>query len=240
MKPPLYIGTAGWSIASRYRDEFPPDGSHLERYAERLTAVEINSSFYKPHRLETWQRWAASTPTGFRFSVKLPKAISHEAGLSGCDARLDRFMAEIAGLGDRLGILLVQLPPKLVRDAEIFETFVADLRARSGVTVVLEPRHRSWFTAEADAQMSDLRIARVAADPAKIPGADEPGGWRGLAYYRWHGAPRIYYSDYDAAALQALRRRLTDLRSQDVPTWCIFDNTASGAALGNALALGGR
>ena len=240
MKPPLRIGTAGWSIASRYRDEFPSDGSHLERYAERLNAVEINSSFYKPHKVETWQRWAASTPTGFRFAVKLPKSISHEAGLSGCDAQLDRFMAEVAGLSDRFGVLLIQLPPKFEWDAEAFEGFMAELRSRSDVPVALEPRHASWFTAEADAQLTDLRIARVAADPAKIPGADEPGGWRGLAYYRWHGAPRMYYSDYDAAALQTLHAQLAEQRRRGIPTWCIFDNTAASAALGNALALAGR
>jgi uncharacterized protein YecE (DUF72 family) len=240
MKESLRIGTAGWSITSRYRDDFPSDGSHLERYARRLDAVEINSSFYKPHQFKTWQRWAASTPAGFRFAVKLPKAISHEALLVGCNTLLDRFMAEVAGLGDRLGVLLVQLPPKFEWDAEIFDAFVAELRTRSDVPVALEPRHASWFTAEVDVQLTDLRIARVAADPAKIPGAGEPGGWRGLAYYRWHGAPRMYYSDYDAAALQALRARLGTQRRQGIPTWCIFDNTAAGAALGNALTLVGR
>lgn len=240
MKESLRIGTAGWSIASRYRDDFPSDGSHIERYARRLDAVEINSSFYKPHQFKTWQRWAASTPAGFRFSVKLPKAISHEALLVGCSTLLDRFMAEVAGLGDRLGVLLVQLPPKFEWDAAVFEAFMAELRARSDVSVALEPRHTSWFTAEADAQLSDLRVARVAADPAKIPGAGEPGGWRGLAYYRWHGAPRMYYSDYDAAALQALHARLGTQRRQGIPTWCIFDNTAASAALGNALTLVGR
>jgi uncharacterized protein YecE (DUF72 family) len=239
MQSPPRIGTAGWSIASRYRDEFPPDGSHLERYARRLTAVEINSSFYKPHQLKTWQRWAASTPAGFRFAVKLPKAISHEARLVGCDALLDRFIAEVTGLGDRLGVLLLQMPPKFAWDAGVFNAFVTALRTRSDAPVALEPRHASWFTAEADAQLIELCVTRVAADPARVPGAGEPGGWRGLSYYRWHGAPRMYYSDYDTAALQALREQLDAQRRQGIPTWCIFDNTAASAALGNALALAG-
>ena len=237
MEPPHRIGTAGWSIASDYRDQLPRDGTHLERYARQLDAVEINSSFYKPHQLKTWQRWAASTPAGFRFSVKLPKAISHEARLVGCDDLLDRFLAEISGLGDRLGVLLIQLPPKFEWDAGLFEAFMAALRARSDVTVALEPRHASWFTAEADARLIDLRVARVAADPARVPGAGEPGGWRGLSYYRWHGAPRMYYSAYDTAALQALGGRLDAERRRGIPIWCIFDNTAASAALGNALAL---
>jgi uncharacterized protein YecE (DUF72 family) len=83
----------------------------------------------------------------------------------------------------------------------------------------------------------ERRIARVAADPARLPGAENPGGWNGLTYYRWHGSPRIYFSDYDAAALASLKRRLDANSTGGVPAWCIFDNTASGAALGNALAL---
>ena len=240
MKEPLRIGTAGWSIDARYRDQLPGDGSHLERYARRLHAVEINSSFYKPHQLKTWQRWADSTPVDFRFSVKLPKAITHEARLVGCEALLDRFSAEVTGLGDRLGVLLMQLPPKFEHDGEVFDMFIAELRARVDAPVALEPRHASWFAAEVDAQLCDLQIARVAADPAKVPGAGEPGGWPGLVYYRWHGAPRVYYSDYDEAALQALEERLAAKSQRDVPTWCIFDNTASGAALGNALTLAPR
>lgn len=239
MQSPPRIATAGWSIASRYRDEFPPYGSHLERYARRLTAVEINSSFYKPHQLKTWQRWAQSTPASFRFAVKLPKAISHEAHLVECDALLDRFIAEVSGLGEKLGVLLLQLPPKFARDAGVFNAFATALRTRSDAPVALEPRHASWFTAEADAQLIELCVARVAADPARVPGAGEPGGWRGLSYYRWHGAPRMYYSDYDTAALEALREQLDAQRRQGIPTWCIFDNTAASAALGNALALAG-
>ncbi len=237
MSKSLRVGTAGWSIASRYRDEFPEDGSHLERYARRLDAVEINSSFYKPHQLKTWQRWAESTPRYFRFAVKFPKTITHEARLVGCDALLDRFIAEVAGLGDRLGVLLMQLPPTLAYDAGVFDAFIAGLRDRSNVPAALEPRHASWFVSDVDARLRKQRIARVAADPAKVAGAGEPAGWRGLAYFRWHGAPRMYYSDYDDAALQTLRQRIEAQRRHDVPTWCIFDNTAAGAALGNALAL---
>jgi uncharacterized protein YecE (DUF72 family) len=83
----------------------------------------------------------------------------------------------------------------------------------------------------------ERNIARVAADPAPVAGAGEPAGWHGLAYYRWHGSPRIYYSDYDAAALAAQKQRLEGERMRDVSVWCVFDNTAAGAALGNALQL---
>jgi uncharacterized protein YecE (DUF72 family) len=91
-----------------------------------------------------------------------------------------------------------------------------------------------------DAWLAERRIARVAADPAPVTGAGAPGGWNGLAYCRWHGSPRIYYSDYDAAALTALAARLDADAAHGAEVWCIFDNTAEGAALGNALSLAGR
>jgi uncharacterized protein YecE (DUF72 family) len=237
---PLWVGTAGWSVPSRYAAEMPPGDSHLARYARRLDAAEINSSFHRPHQRKTYERWAQSTPAGFRFSVKLPKSISHEQGLAGCGALLDRFMAEVAGLGDKLGVLLLQLPPKFAFEKRVAGRFLRDLGRRIDVPIACEPRHASWFTPEVGDWLARNRIARVAADPAPVPGAGEPAGWNGLAYYRWHGSPRIYYSDYDAAALAALGKRLEAQRQHGVPVWCMFDNTASGAALGNALAMTAR
>jgi len=234
---PLRIGTAGWTVPSRYAAVMPLGGSHLERYAQRLNAVEINSSFYRPHQRKTYERWARSTPAGFSFSVKMPKAITHEARLIDCDAMLDRFVAEATGLGDKLGVLLVQLPPSFSFDKQVAGRFFRALRTRTDIPPVLEPRHRSWFKPDVTSWLADSGIARVAADPAPVDEAGEPGGWAGLAYYRWHGSPRIYFSDYDAAALASLKRKLDENCRGGVPTWCIFDNTASGAALGNALAL---
>jgi len=229
----LRIGTAGWTVPAPYADVMPRGGSHLERYARRLDAVEINSSFYRPHQRKTYERW----PTDFRFSVKMPKAVTHEARLADCDALLDRFVAEVTGLGGKLGVLLVQLPPSFGFDRPLADRFVRALRRRLDAPVALEPRHRSWFTSEVAAWLADLGIARVAADPAPVAEAGRPGGWGGLAYYRWHGSPRIYYSDYDAGALASLKSTLDESCRRGVPTWCIFDNTALGAALGNALAL---
>jgi uncharacterized protein YecE (DUF72 family) len=237
---PLWIGTAGWSVPSHYAAQVPAGGSHLERYARRLNAVEINSSFYRPHQRKTYQRWAASVPAGFRFAVKVPKAMTHEQRLDDCGALLDRFVAEVAGLGGKLGVLLVQLPPKLSFEKRVADRFFRDLRHRSDAPVACEPRHASWFTPEINDWLAERRVARVAADPAPVTGAAEPGGWNGLTYYRWHGSPRIYYSDYDDAALEALGKRLDVQRQRGVPAWCILDNTASGAALGNALTLAAR
>lgn len=238
-EPPTHIGTAGWSVPSRYAERFPAGGSHLERYARRLNAVEINTSFYRPHRRATYERWAASVPAAFRFSVKLPRSMTHEQRLTDCGDLLDRFAGEVEGLGPKLGVLLVQLPPSLAFEAEVVEEFFSALRRRIDAPAACEPRHASWFGPEAEGLLQRLRVARVAADPVRAPGAGEPGGWDGLVYHRLHGSPRIYYSDYDEAALAGMRRRLQRHRAASVPAWCIFDNTAAFAALGNALAVAG-
>lgn len=232
----ICTGTAAWALPRQVRDLFPPGASNLERYAARFDAVEINSSFYRPHRPATYARWAASVPDDFRFSVKLPRAISHEARLRDCAASVSRFAGEIAALGVKRGPVLVQLPPRLAFDAAVAEDFFALATEAIGGPIVCEPRHPSWFAPEADALLLRHRVARVAADPAPVRWAAEPGGWPGLAYFRLHGSPRIYWSDYDAAALDRWRG---PAEATGVETWVIFDNTASGAATGNALAFAG-
>ncbi|HKV11875.1 MAG TPA: DUF72 domain-containing protein, partial [Thermoanaerobaculia bacterium] len=178
----------------------------------------------------------ASVPPSFRFSVKVPKAITHGLRLQEAEGLLDSFLAEASHLGDKLGCLLVQLPPSLQLEMAVVERFFAALRSRSSVAVVCEPRHPSWFTPEADELLERLGVSRVAADPALVPAAAEPGGWPGLAYYRLHGSPRIYYSEYSGEFLDVLASRLREDSAQR-PVWCIFDNTTLGAATDNALAL---
>lgn len=234
---PLRIGCAGWGLPREEREHFAEAGSLLERYASRFDAVEINSSFHRPHRSATYVRWSASVPASFRFSVKLPKTITHGSRLQGTGALLDAFLAESGGLGDKLGCLLVQLPPSLSFEAEVAAGFFADLRSRFSGPVACEPRHASWFTPEVDEFLGERKVARVAADPACVPEAAEPGGWRGLSYFRLHGSPRMYYSAYSEEYLDTLARRIQEDAAGGRTVWCIFDNTTLGAATGNALAL---
>ncbi|MEF2071336.1 DUF72 domain-containing protein [Consotaella aegiceratis] len=234
---PLRIGTAGWTVPKVHQAVFPTDGSHLERYAARFSAVEINSSFYRPHRPSTYERWAASVPDGFRFAVKMPKAVTHERRLEHAGELAARFLDEVSALGDRLGPLLVQLPPSLAFTSGLAIRFLSDLRRSFAGPVVCEPRHASWFTPEVDRLLVDLKIARVAAHPAPAAGADAPGGWRGLAYWRMHGSPKMYYSAYSADALDRLAAKLQAEAAAGCEVWCILDNTAAFAATGDALNL---
>ena len=234
------IGCAGWAIPKAHKSEFPADGSHLQRYAARFSAVEINSSFYRPHRPATWSRWAESVPDDFRFSAKVPKTITHKQRLANTAALLDTFLGEVTCLGEKLACLLVQLPPSLVYDSPTVESFFKDFRARYEGAVVVEPRHASWFTPDVAGRRYALRIGRVSADPAVVPEAAEPAGWPEIVYVRLHGSPEIYYSNYDEAYLDRLAARMREYATRARDVWCIFDNTARFAATPNALSLLGR
>ncbi|NUS38018.1 MAG: DUF72 domain-containing protein [Lysobacter sp.] len=233
----IRVGCAGWSVPASHRALCGAEGSHLARYAARFDAVEINSSFYRPHATATYARWAAQVPADFRFSVKLPKAITHEARLRGCGPALTRFLDEVAGLGRRLGGVLVQLPPSLVFDARVADTFFAMLRRRCSAWIACEPRHASWFAPRVAPLWPRYDVARVAADPAGVPEAAEPGGAGRWTYFRWHGSPRMYYDAYDDARLRTLAQALRARSGPRRTAWCIFDNTAAGHALADAARL---
>lgn len=231
------VGTAGWSLPRAVQAHFPGDGPHLARYARVFNAAEINSSFHRPHKPSIYARWSAATPESFRFAVKIPKSITHIAKLGDADPLLDAFLSEARALGDRLECLLVQLPPSLALDEARAGLFFRTLRERWSGDAVLEPRHATWFTSDASAMLSEQRIGRVAADPVRAGGNGAPAGWPGIAYFRLHGSPRTYYSSYDSGYLATLADRLIAFHRTGVRVWCIFDNTASGAAASNALDL---
>jgi len=215
---------------------FPAQGSQLERYAQVFGAVEINSSFYRPHRPETYARWAASVPENFRFSVKLPKLITHELKLAGIDAALARFAAEVGALEKRLGCVLIQLPPSASFDRASAEGAMARLRERFDCMMACEARHPSWFEDDATALLQAHGITRVIADPPK----GQPGAHVRTTsdiYTRLHGIPRVYYSSYSDEYLAALADDLRGHAQANRSVWLIFDNTASGAAMANALQL---
>jgi uncharacterized protein YecE (DUF72 family) len=230
----LIVGTAGWGIPGACAGRFPGQGTHLQRYARILPGVEINSSFYRSHSADTYARWARQTPRTFRFAVKLPRIVTHDQRLRAPRRPLQQFLHALAGLGQRLGPLLVQLPPSLAFEPRVARRFFALLRELHDGPVVCEPRHQSWFEAAANSLLERQCIGRVAADPAAPQASALPGGWPGIVYYRLHGSPRRYWSIYRAERLaywaQALRHR-----PRASPTWCVFDNTAGGGAAWNAL-----
>jgi uncharacterized protein YecE (DUF72 family) len=238
------IGTAGWSIPKAHAGSFRWEGSHLQRYAQVFSCAEINTSFYREHSHGTYEKWASFTPARFRFSVKVPSSITHEQQLRRARAPLVKFLSQVDGLGAKLGPLLIQLPPSLEFSPRLARSFFNVMRDEFDGAVVCEPRHASWFSEKAEAMLVHYRIGRVATDPTRIDAARVPAGWlkssrrdaKAIAYYRLHGSPRKYWSSYEPSQLQAWAKEITVL-PPSVDAWCIFDNTASGAALGNALDL---
>ena len=191
---------------------FPAEGSALERYAAPLAGAEINSSFHRPHRRSTWERWAASVPDDFRFSVKLPKTITHQQ-----QAGRLRGPARRASRGGGGARRQARRPPRPAAAEPGLRssggrTFFDALAQPSSAAIACEPRHPSWFEPEAEALLERHRVARVAADPARVPAAAVPGGWAGLVYYRLHGSPVIYRSSYDDARLDGYAAALASAR----------------------------
>jgi uncharacterized protein YecE (DUF72 family) len=234
----ILIGTAGWSVPRASAHRFTDEGTHLQRYARLFGCAEINSSFHRPHAAETYAKWAASTPAHFQFAIKAPRVITHDQQLRRARLPLERFLRETAALGHKRGPLLVQLPPSLAFDVRVAARFFDLMRSAYDGVIVCEPRHATWFSRQADALLVRYMVGRVAADPPPAEGAELPGGWNGITYFRLHGAPRKYWSRYDAEKIAALAQAVRLIPSA-VDAWCVFDNTASGAALENAWELQG-
>jgi len=224
------IGLAGWSEAvSKYREYFPGTGSGLARYAETFSMVEVNASFYRAVRAETFASWAEQTPDGFRFSVKINRAVTHAARLS-ANAKLEQALEPMMSLGPKLLAVLIQLPPTLAHEPERDAAFLSRLRGIYAGTVAWEPRHASWESPEAGALLADYGITPVLTS---IPEPDAAYSAAGT-YVRLHGTPRRYYSAYSSTDLAELAQWLTGATA---PAIVIFDNTASSAGVRNALEL---
>jgi uncharacterized protein YecE (DUF72 family) len=233
----IYVGTAGWALSKESGAAFPGGGTHLERYARVLSTVEVNSCFYRPHRAATYARWAASTPEAFRFTLKLPRDISHaDDFVAAAREHLGEFVETSGELGAKFGCLLVQLPPGRAFEPEYVSAVAETLRGKVSCPIAVEPRHPTWFTGEGDACLDARGLARAAADPPRGPGNLDAAGSRRVAYFRLHGSPRIYYSAYGPERLAPWYERLRRSAGEADAVYCVFDNTAEGQATVDALA----
>jgi uncharacterized protein YecE (DUF72 family) len=233
MTSDIWIGTAGWSIPRAAASRFDSAGTHLQRYSNRFTCTEINSSFHRPHTAATYAKWRDSTPPGFRFAIKMPRAITHELKLCGTREPLAAFLGQTDGLGPKRGPILVQLPPSLAFDSDVVSAFLELLRSMHAGPVVCEPRHPTWFAPPVAALLDEYGVSLVAADPPPAPAAAVRPGRSRLTYFRLHGSPRMYWSTYDATWIASLSTMVATLQGV-TEVWCIFDNPAGGGAIENA------
>jgi len=230
------VGTAAWTNPKSAAELFPEQGSHLERYSAVLPAVEINTSFYRDHAQKTYVRWAATVPNHFRFAVKLLRAFTHGAGLAASPDALREVVEGYKGLGEKLGVILVQLPPKLRFEPKAADLFFRELRGLFEGDIACEPRHTSWLSPAARALFAEHHLTKVEADPEPCPVPEsQPFPATGCAYIRLHGSPQIYVSDYGPDVLEHTANRLAQLKQDQHRAWCIFDNTTFGHATHNAV-----
>lgn len=226
----IYAGTAGWTVPKIAADSFPEEGTHLDKYAKVLNAVEINSSFYRDHQSKTYKKWADSTPENFKFSVKLNKRFTHSKDFEFDPEDLLECLDGIKGLGEKWGVLLIQFSAGKKFNYKQANLLYKTIRKKFKGPMVLEARNTGWLSDESLELIKKYNISKVTADPEKCPG-DVPGE---IKYYRLHGSPLIYKSDYDQEYLEEL---FVEMSAHDGDVWCIFDNTQFGHATNNAVTI---
>ena len=195
IEPPeedLYLGTSGWSYADWEGTLYPealPSASRLAEYVKRFATVEIDSTFYGTPRRSTVQNWREVAPDGFLFAAKFPKEITHEQKLVDAEAEAQSFLHTMAELGDRLGPLLLQLPPSFeVEGMGVLEDFLE--RLPEGFRFAVEVRHRSWLGSDLPEMLGERGVALTLIDYPKMPRMEE--ATTDFSYIRWLGDRREF------------------------------------------------
>src|ERR687890_1127705 len=195
VEPPetgLYLGTSGWSYADWEGTLYPkalPSASRLAEYVKRFATVEIDSTFYGTPRRSTVQNWREVAPDGFLFAAKFPKEIIHEQKLVDAEAEAQSFLHTMAELGDRLGPLLLQLPPSFeVEGMGVLEDFLE--RLPEGFRYAVEVRHRSWLGSDLPQVLSERGAALALIDYPRMPRMQEATA--DFSYIRWLGDRREF------------------------------------------------
>jgi uncharacterized protein YecE (DUF72 family) len=186
-EPGLYLGTSGWSYADWEGTLYPealPSGARLAEYVKRYATVEIDSTFYGTPRRSTVQKWREVAPDGFLFAAKFPQEVTHESNLVGSEAEAERFVRTMSELGDKLGPLLLQLPPSFtVEGMGVLEDFLK--RLPEGFRYAVEVRHRSWLGSDLPEMLRERGAALALIDYPRMPRMEEATA--DFSYIRWLG-----------------------------------------------------
>ncbi|MCS6816721.1 MAG: DUF72 domain-containing protein [Blastocatellia bacterium] len=233
----LAIGTSGWNYAhwkSRFYPETLPTARWLEFYSRHFRTVEVNATFYRTPRPTTVRKWIEATPDDFVFSVKMNRRITHRRRLSDAEEALETFLAMLSEFGEKLGTVLIQLPPSVRFDREGVERFFKTLRHKSPrIRYALEPRHRTWLQEEAYALLRYYEIAFCQADSGgRYPTAEVVTA--PFVYLRFHGPGALYASAYTDEQLRAVAEKICAWRDRDLDVYAYFNNDFDGYAIENA------
>ncbi len=192
----LYLGTSGWSYADWEGTLYPeglPAGARISEYVRHYATVEIDSSFYGTPRRSTVERWREVAPEGFLFAAKFPQEITHEKNLTGVGDLAENFVSIMASLGDKLGPLLLQLPPSFtVEGMGVLEDFLRGLP--EGPRYAVEVRHRSWLGSDLPEMLRERGVALTLIDYPRMPRMEETTA--DFSYIRWLGNRREFPSGH--------------------------------------------
>ncbi|MFI0737443.1 DUF72 domain-containing protein [Streptomyces sp. NPDC021100] len=231
---PLLVGTSGWQYAD-WRGGLYPDGLPqrlwLEEYVRHFATVENNNAFYRLPSPDTFADWRDRTPDGFVMAVKASRFLTHIKRLRDPAEPVARLMRHAAGLGDRLGPVLLQLPPTLRADPATLDAALAEFPP--GVRVAVEPRHPSWWTDEVRAVLEHRGAALCWADAGSRPAGPL---WRtaGWGYLRFHGGRARPWPRYGRQALATWAARVADTWPRQADVHAYFNNDPGGAAVADA------
>jgi uncharacterized protein YecE (DUF72 family) len=234
---PIRVGTCGWQYDDWRGSFYPAELAKtrwLAAYSDSFDTVECDNAFYRLPTRETFEKWAGQLPDGFLMSVKASRFLTHIKRLKDPDEPVKRLLEACDGLGDRLGPVLVQLPPTLKADAERLRACLSCFPPR--VRVAVEPRHDSWWTDEIREILTEHGAALVWSDRLRKPQAPL---WRTAdwGYLRLHQGRLDFPPDYHPATLRRWLHRLRDAWAADEPVFVYFNNDPGAAAVRNALTM---
>ncbi|GGM01807.1 histidine kinase [Streptomyces fumigatiscleroticus] len=230
----LYVGTSGWQYKD-WRGVLYPDGCPvrlwLEEYAARFATVESNAAFYRLPARETFEAWRERTPPGFVVAVKASRFLTHVKRLREPEEPVERLLGRAAGLGDRLGPVLLQLPPTLRADPGLLDACLACFPP--GVRVAVEPRHESWWTPATREVLVARGAALCWADVLSRPVTPlwPTTGW---GYVRFHQGRALPWPHYGRRALTTWAHRIAAAWPADADVYAYFNNDPGAAAVGDA------
>jgi uncharacterized protein YecE (DUF72 family) len=232
----IRIGCSGW-IYKHWRGVFYPEKMAQHRwfahYAQTFHTVELNTSFYHLPKPETFTKWRDQAPPGFRYAVKASRFITHMKKLKDCEEPLDTFLTRARNLGEAIGPILYQLPPKWGFNRERIESFIALLPR--DLVHVFEFREKSWLTEEVFALLDEHGVSFCAHD---MPGSKTERWAAGpIAYVRFHGGEGKYWGRYPDEALLAWADWIVAQARGGRDVWCYFNNDIGGHAIHDALTL---
>lgn len=235
----VHVGTSGWQYDSWRGVLYPPGLAQrrwLERYAEEFATVENNGAFYRLPRRETFESWRERLPAGFVMAVKASRYLTHIRRLRDPEEPVRRLLDVAAGLGDRLGPVLLQLPPNLRAEPDRLDDCLT--RFPRGVRVAVEPRHESWWSDEVRAMLERHGAALCWADRLGRPVTPL---WRTAdwGYLRLHEGAARPWPAYGGQALRSWADRVGGTWSGDEDVYVYFNNDPGGAAVRNAVRFGG-